>query len=527
MRTLLRQEKTRLFILVAAGFVLYATAARDGHDWGGDYAQYILHAQSLLDGTEYAPLRGYVENDYLPWAPYAYPPVFPAYLATILTVFGLDFVALKIGIIALLALGYLAYYRIARDELSPAAALGVTAFLVFSPFFLKFSNKVLSDLPFLAVSFAYVAAANRFFKDDTSRRDMLILGLTMIAGIGTRAAGLTMLVALPAYALLFRRNHFFRATAITVLVTVVFLAFSSKMVGMMSGQIGASPVRILGWFINNLVNVLPYQLTRFFALYPKWGSQAELLINTPFAVVFAVLALIGLVSAIRRRGVRFVDVFLAAQLRLVLSFVLLVLRYLIPVIPLLSIHAFIGLRVVAIALWRKVPLAWRASGWRRIYAYRYAIPVAVFAPLFAAYWGQYALRPTTTGANILRDPQVSSLFDTIRHSDVSAAVFHRPRVLTLFTDKPSTTCFNTTGEIYKDSLTWDLAKLKDLSRKSRVSHVILDHSNSSMALALRPIVNAHPGHFRLVYSNDGFEVFEILSESGLTDRPAQAPGRSG
>ena len=37
--------------------VFYLSTIREGHDWGDDFSQYIMHAENLATGARYAPTR--------------------------------------------------------------------------------------------------------------------------------------------------------------------------------------------------------------------------------------------------------------------------------------------------------------------------------------------------------------------------------------------------------------------------------------------------------------------------------------
>ncbi|MDA0746850.1 MAG: hypothetical protein O2954_10040, partial [bacterium] len=209
------QRTSRYSLLVAACILaaafFYATSVRDGHDWGGDFAQYILHAQALLQGQPYAPPPGFVPNHYLSWAPPAYPPLLPVGIAGLIALFGLNFIAIKLLVVTLFILGLAAYWRFARIDLPLPAAFGALILLAFSPYLLKFSNKILSDIPYLSVSLFSILAAQRFFRSSVTRKDALLLVICLVLSTCMRTVGLALLLSVPVYALFFRRTHLVRA----------------------------------------------------------------------------------------------------------------------------------------------------------------------------------------------------------------------------------------------------------------------------------------------------------------------------
>src|SRR5262249_23686248 len=64
-------------------------------DWGGDFAQYIIHARNLAEGRSYTD-TGYLYEPTTYHAPRHYPPGFPLMMAPIWASKGLDFFWLRV-----------------------------------------------------------------------------------------------------------------------------------------------------------------------------------------------------------------------------------------------------------------------------------------------------------------------------------------------------------------------------------------------------------------------------------------------
>jgi hypothetical protein len=91
-----RTDVCATVLLAGTVGVAYWLTLRPGHDWGGDFSQYISHARNLALGHPYGETR-YVIT--LPEAaihmPAVYPPVFSMLFAQVYRRFGLDLVAMK------------------------------------------------------------------------------------------------------------------------------------------------------------------------------------------------------------------------------------------------------------------------------------------------------------------------------------------------------------------------------------------------------------------------------------------------
>jgi hypothetical protein len=479
-------------------FFFAATAARDGHDWGGDYAQYILHAQNLLEGKAYAPITGIIPNSYLDWMVPAYPPLYPLFIVPILALFGLSFVALKVQIAAFLATSVGLFGRLARNYLPATWALGAIAFMVFSPFLLKYSNKVLTEIPYMAVSFAALIAAQSFFDKEKSWQSASILLISMISLGMTRSLGVSFILAIPAYALVSRRSHFFLASALAAAATATLLAISWSMIGFYVEETGMSLDRILVWMQGKPAGYF-LKLGRFLALYPKEQASFALTLNGLAATVYLAFTALGILKR-RRFGV--VEAYLIVYLMTIYVYAIPKTRYLFPVIPLLSLYAFHGLRWVVVSLTkaRYIP--------RRFYRSFRWTPALVYTPLFLIYWGAYTFRPVTAEANVMLDPNVQDIFEHTRTEKMTGAIFGVPRILNLHTGMRSTCAFNA-SKYWKKDVVWDLEKLMDLSSSREISHMILSKTRTATGKALDPIVQANPGFFEQTYENPGYEVFKI------------------
>ena len=106
----MNNRNTRVFfmiIIVISGLLMIGNLTT-GHDWGGDFAGYIMQARSLAEGTLDAFIeanRFAVEQSSITIGPVAYPWGYPLLLSPLYAAFGLDMFALKmIGVLCCLLL---------------------------------------------------------------------------------------------------------------------------------------------------------------------------------------------------------------------------------------------------------------------------------------------------------------------------------------------------------------------------------------------------------------------------------------
>jgi hypothetical protein len=189
-------------LLIVTAALLICSVITTGQDWGDDFSAYIMQARSLTEGTPFefiAANRFTIEQS--PFiGPVAYPWGFPALLAPVYALFGLNIVALKsVGIVCFLLFLCLLWRGFRKDH-SPFWRLILVALFALNPTLLQFTNNILSDLPFLLVSTFAVLLIGRFV---IAKRqlispafDQLFLGTVIAGAFFIRGNGILLLITL-------------------------------------------------------------------------------------------------------------------------------------------------------------------------------------------------------------------------------------------------------------------------------------------------------------------------------------------
>ena len=112
-------SRLQLAVIVLVS-LFYLATLRHGHNWGGDFAQYILHARNIATSQPYDE-TGYVYNLMHPEiGPRAYPPIFPLSLSPVYAAFGLDLTAFKAQLVLVFALSLLVTAKLFSVSLRPS-----------------------------------------------------------------------------------------------------------------------------------------------------------------------------------------------------------------------------------------------------------------------------------------------------------------------------------------------------------------------------------------------------------------------
>ena len=212
-------------IILIPGLVLcvYLMTLREGHPWGDDFAMYILHAKSILEGRPYSDI-GFIPNPAAIIAPRAYPPLFPLMMTPVIAWAGINLDALKLMIALLLALTIALFDVAFRDHLNIADRVIWIGLFAFNPVIMTYKDLILSDVPFLAL----VALFIRLTRLNVDRmRDtgfqfcrLALIGLVITAAALTRRVCIVLLPCLLTALWLDTRSHPGRHPVLVRMLTV-------------------------------------------------------------------------------------------------------------------------------------------------------------------------------------------------------------------------------------------------------------------------------------------------------------------
>jgi hypothetical protein len=189
---------------------------------------YISQAQALLDGTtfELYEMNKYaMDNSSTNLGPYLYQTGFPILLAGTLSVFGLNFYAMKGLCAAGLVLSIPLLFRLFREQFETALfPLLIVVIVSFHSAYIVFSDSILSDLPFYFFSLLVL----NLIRMQPTLFNQIMLGFMIYFSYIIRDIGIVLLPTLAVYQL----HQYVRGTAetkwkLSVLPYIVFGLFLS------------------------------------------------------------------------------------------------------------------------------------------------------------------------------------------------------------------------------------------------------------------------------------------------------------
>lgn len=118
------------------------------HDWGDDFAQYIRHAENIINGESYSNTSYiYIEENKMIGPP-AYPIGFPVLLSPVVAVFGNNILTMQYYMsFWLILFSILIFFFIRKQTTEPWAFL-IALFIAYNHWILHFKDEIMADLPF-------------------------------------------------------------------------------------------------------------------------------------------------------------------------------------------------------------------------------------------------------------------------------------------------------------------------------------------------------------------------------------------
>lgn len=195
--------------ILILSFILGASRLTRGHEWGDDFASYIMQAKSILSGGTEEFVR---ENAFTIFessaqiGPVAYPWGYPLTLVPVYALKGNHPLALKLPGLFFFGGFLVCLYLLIRNRLTWGESLLLVALFAFNPMLIDFLDQILSDIPFLFFStLALVLMTN---ENQRSPLQSILLGGVIAFAFFIRTTGILLLasfLAVEAFSLWRRR----------------------------------------------------------------------------------------------------------------------------------------------------------------------------------------------------------------------------------------------------------------------------------------------------------------------------------
>lgn len=190
------------FLIFCLLFVFFSSilVICDGHNWGGDFSQYIAQSRAMLndDIDSWLEKQSFIISSSTPgFSPLIYPWMTAVILLPIYAIFGLNLYVFKLAEVFLLALAWVAFFLFLRLKENSKVAAILTTILIFNAHYIFLTANVLSECPFLFFAFLSIFL---FYRRNLSKENFIfygfMLGATIFFAVNTRTLGIALLIAL-------------------------------------------------------------------------------------------------------------------------------------------------------------------------------------------------------------------------------------------------------------------------------------------------------------------------------------------
>ncbi len=168
-------------------FPLLFINVKDSHDWGDDFAQYLIQARNIVEGRPQTE-NGLLQNEKDPaYAIEAYPVGLPILISPVYFFYGLDIFPYCILFSIILFLSGLLSFEFFRKRTNGFIALLITLLFCYNPGILDIKKQILSEIPFICLTFITLLWVENFSQKKYS---WLITGIIFTLLISVRLAGI-------------------------------------------------------------------------------------------------------------------------------------------------------------------------------------------------------------------------------------------------------------------------------------------------------------------------------------------------
>ena len=189
--------QTRLLLLIViASLIIGAATLRRGHEWGDDFASYIMQAESILSGTteEFVEHNSFtIFESSTQIGPVAYPWGYPLLITPIYAIKGMSPLALKLPGLFFYAGFLICVYLLMKNRLTQTESLLAASLFAFNPLLIQFLDQILSDIPFLF--FSTLALLLMVNGNKHGLRDYILIGCVIALAFFIRTTGILLLVS--------------------------------------------------------------------------------------------------------------------------------------------------------------------------------------------------------------------------------------------------------------------------------------------------------------------------------------------
>ncbi len=483
------------YILLLLLLPLLWMNVKNSHDWGDDFAQYLIQAKNIVEGKSQTDNSLIFDEEAGRFAVSAYPVGLPLLLSPVIAISGIQIrPLLLLESLFLIILGLLSF-QFFRKYFSEIVAVLLALFLCYHSLTLELKSQILSEIPFTVFLLSIFLLLR---SEETSFKKCLLIGFLCAFLASIRIVGILIIPAIALHLLqkylrekdAERFSRVKSATVITLSATIIFLLLNVFLFNIS-----------LSTFFGFYLYANHVHGTEFTNNLLSYYEQLAYTFNIPFSnmlrwsLVCALLILIGFIQQIRKN---------ISPVSWFLLFYIVVIglypytsggfRFLFPIFPILILYFFEGIRTLT----DKAGLFVQGS-------------ILIVTCLLLLYSQYYPLKQILKqDSSITEGPQDASsqeMFAFISNKTSTNAVvaFPKARAMSLYGNRSVTYLLKTNSPDAN----------AELFEKLHVSHVVVDKGNPESPLydlALLNYLQYDHDNLRIVWENEGYTVYRLMKQ---------------
>jgi 4-amino-4-deoxy-L-arabinose transferase-like glycosyltransferase len=418
-----------VFGIVILSLILGSATLTRGHEWGDDFASYIMQAKSILNGksqefVEHNAFTIFKSSSQI--GPVAYPWGYPLILAPMYAIKGNSPLALKLPGLFFFAGFLVCLYLLTKKGLTRTESLMLVSLFAFNPMLVDFLDQILSDIPFLF--FSTLALLLMTNKNERRTSDYLLLGGVIASAFFIRATGillLTSFLAIESARVWFHRanRESVRMTLWNVLIVCVTFGLLWSAYALLFPGGGES---YFAQYQAFQIETIPGFISEYFQLFSLFFGGA-----TIWKYLYYILFIFFLMGLwIRRKEEPVFIIFFSLWMILLITWPYWQgTRFIFPLLPILIYFTFQGMKTAI----NKLPEKYQRIGQGTFHGFWLLI-----AGIFLFSSATRAYNNVQSGRNINGpfDPVSREVYSYIKEETPSDSIliFFKPRAMRLMTD---------------------------------------------------------------------------------------------
>jgi hypothetical protein len=388
---------------------------------------------------------------------------------------------MKMEVVIVFLLSLLMIFLAFRKDLPWLYLIALIAIIGFNPYFWRFKDNIVSDLPFLLFVYLSLFLIHRAYQSNRAGGpqifDASLISISIYLAYGTRSIGLVLLLCLLVYDLIKHKRPTVFAIKTAALAGMLIVL---QNVFLHSDSSYASHIGV------SLSAAMRHTWEYASELSAVWAGGGDKVSRLALFAAMSGLAVVGYLTRIKGQ-ITFFEIFLVLYLIPLLVLPIPVdVRFLMPVMPLYLFYAFLGIRAVP---------------WHRgREGLAFLLVTAVFLVAYATQYAKVDYGPIREG---IAKSETQQLFEYVKKEtgEGDVFIFRKPRALVLFTGRSASVWHQPPND----------QELWDYFRRIKATYLVLGPSSLEPddQAFLRRFVEKYQDHLQETYTNADFQVYRI------------------